>query len=106
MCDSSDACCVSSPLGKAGCVAKGGSPSSDPCNILNPLASTSGCVASKAAKSAQDSGKSDQLGVGLIIMMVIAILVMLVILFFVMSRSTSVGGGSRKFTSVFKRFFK
>ena len=95
MCDASDPCCVSSPLGKAGCVAKGGSPSTDPCNILNPMATPGSCLASKKAGEAVTSGNVNTVGIIMIVIMGIFIVGGLVYVFF-FAGSSSMGGGSRK----------
>ncbi len=95
MCDASDPCCVSSPLGKAACVAKGGVMNSDPCNILNPMASPTGCLASKKAGEAVASGHANTIGIVMIAIMGVFIVVAIVYIFF-FSGSSSMGGGSRK----------
>lgn len=94
MCDSSDPCCVSSPLGKAACTAKGGVISTDPCNILNPTASPGGCLASKKAGEAVSSGNVNTVGIIMIVIMAIFIVIGLIYAF--TYSSSSYGGGSRK----------
>ncbi len=96
MCDASDPCCVSSPLGKAGCIAKGGGSITDPCSIMNPTATPGGCLASKKAGQAIASGHGDALGIAMIVVMAVVI-IGLIVAYFVYSGSSSMGGGSRKF---------
>lgn len=109
MCDSSDPCCVSSPLGKAGCIAKGGTVSTDPCNILNPMASPSRCVTSKAASGAANqviaSGSDTQKFIFAIVGIVGFVVLLLVGLWWNSSSSSSYGGGKRAF-NLFKNVKK
>lgn len=97
MCDSSDPCCVSSPLGKTACIAKGGTMSTDPCNILNPMASPSRCVTSKAASGAANqviaSGSDTAKFIFAIAGMVGFVLLLLIGLW--MNSGPSYGGGGR-----------
>jgi len=94
MCDSSDPCCVSSPLGKAGCIAKGGTISNDPCNILNPMASATNCLVSKKANDL--SGTENQYTLAFAILGAMVLFLGFGLLYLFIFSRISMGGGYRK----------